>query len=194
MKQLILLAAVAGTVSSACATTGALRAEQTPGAWIALNRSPVHLGDQNYNGQSFNQARVESHSWCTVVRVPRGTNVSIRIDGLRNTERPTNQIRIDGESSMLPMLLAQSTYTSSLGTQMASTWNARFEAGPHEICIVAGRSPENPTDIDDFEFAAILMRADDIAPIEIENRVISNHVEVRGTTEVAQHTPFAWGH
>ncbi len=178
-----------------CATTGtALRPSEVPGAWIALNHAPVHLGDQSYSGQSFNQARVESQSWCSVVRVPRAAAVGVRIEGLRNTERPTNQLRIDGESAMLPMLLAQgSAGANSLGTQMSLTWEAHMEAGPHEICVVAGRNNLNPADIDDFEFAAIFFRAEGVVPAEIESRVIENHPDVGATPiEVAQRTPSNW--
>lgn len=182
-------------VAVGCATTGtALHANAGPGAWVTLNRTPVHLGDQNYGGQSFNQARVESQSWCSVVRVPRATAAAIRIEGLRNTERPTNQLRIDGEPHMLPMLLSQgNTGGSSLGTQISLTWEAHLEAGPHEICVVAGRNDMNPVDLDDFEFAAIFFRAEGVEPTEIESRVIENRPDVRPQSpEVAQRTPAEW--
>lgn len=182
-------------VSLGCATTGsALHRQEGPGAWIALNTAPVHLGDQNYGGQSFNQARVESQSWCTVLRIPRAAAVAVRIEGLRNTERPTNHIRIDGTETMLPMLLAQgSAGLNSRGTQMSTMWESQMAAGPHEICVVAGRNDLHPTDIDDFEFSGLYFRAEGIEPSEIESRVIELRPEVRrASTEVAQRAPVDW--
>ncbi|TAK25709.1 MAG: hypothetical protein EPO40_21925 [Myxococcaceae bacterium] len=193
MQKTLILGLLA--LTTGCATTGALRPHEVPGAWIALNASPVHLGDQNYSGQSFNQSRVGSQSWCSIVRVPRATSAAVRIEGLRNTERPTNQIRIDGESAMLPMLLSQGTGGSSLSAQMSTTWEVQLAAGPHEICVVAGRNDLNPADIDDFEFTALLLRAEGTSPAEIENRVIEVLPDVgRAPTEVAQRAPAGWNH
>ncbi len=95
---------------------------------------------------------------------------------------------------MLPMLLAQGAAgPSSLGTQMSLTWEARMDAGPHEICVVAGRNNLNPSDVDDFEFNAIHFRAEGVAPAEIENRVIESRPEVgAASAEVAQRTPYSW--
>lgn len=189
LTPLALLACLAG-----CATAPTPRPDAASTGWVALNRSPVHLGDLRYSGQSFNQARTESHSWCALVRLPRAAAASIRIDGLRNTEQPTNQIRIDGESSMLPMLLSQrAAGESSLGTQTSLTWSAAFDAGPHEICVVAGVNPMNPTDIDDFEFSAILVRADGVSPREIEARVVEGRREVPGALQTAQYRPWSPG-
>ncbi len=191
MKKILILGLL--SLATGCATSGALRAHEVPGAWVALNHAPVHLGDQNYSGQSFNQSNVRAQSWCSVLRMPRGAAASVRIEGLRNTERPTNQIRIDGESTMLPMLLAQGARGSSLGSQMSTTWEVTLTAGPHEVCVVAGRNDAVPGDFDDFEFAALLLRAEGIAPAEIESRVIETPSEVgRVPPEVAQRIPSGW--
>ena len=161
------------------------------GSWMALNRGAVHLGDRNYTGQSFDQAQVSSNAWCALVRLPRAAACTLRIVGLRNTEQPTNQLRVDGESAMLPMMLSQTAGGGSLGASMSTSWDVALEAGPHEFCVVAGRNLNNPFDVDDFEFSALLFRADDLRPADIEARPLAPSRGDNGGTETGQRT--SWG-
>ncbi len=156
--------------------------------WVALTRGPVHLGDNSFSAQSFDADGARGPSYCALVHLPRAANAVVAVQGLRNTEEAGNRMQIDDHSVMLPMVLRQN-YGASSATAISTSYSVTLEAGPHQVCVVSGPGP-TPGDIDDFEFSGLMLRADGIAPEEIQVRheILAPTAGVR--REAARWSPY----
>ena len=107
---------------------------------------------------------------CSLVNLPESAHVYLQAVNLRNSETLSNQMTVNGKAFVLGITLERDPReVTPLSTQTSPVFPVTLEAGPSEICLVAGRKMDTG-DIDDFELERLVLFVDNIDPGKIAVR------------------------
>lgn len=127
-----------------------------PGQPIALLNGPVHLGDNRAASQNFPSGLASAARLCSLVNVPEPVDAYLQAMNLRNSETLSNLLTVNGKPFVLGITLERDWRGETpLSTQTSPVFSIRLEAGPSEICLVAGKKANG--DVDDFEVDQVIL-------------------------------------
>jgi len=108
---------------------------------------------------------------CSLVNLPETIPVYLQVVNLRNSETLSNQMTVNGKPFVLGITLERDPrQVTPLSTQTSPVFPVTLEAGPSEICLVAGRMTTMEGDVDDFEVERLVLFVDKIDPDKISVR------------------------
>lgn len=146
------------------------RSEYPPGTPIDLLSGPAHLGNNRAGGQNFPSGMAAAARICSLVNLPETANVYLQVVNLRNSETLSDQLTVNGKAFALGITLERDPRdTTPLSTQSSPVFPVTLEAGPSEICLVAGHMMAMG-DVDDFEVDRLVLFVDNINPDKIAVR------------------------
>ncbi len=153
----------------ACGGAALPKGEYLPGAPVALFDGPVHLGNDVAGGQAFASGPAIAARACTLVDVPEPTDALIQVQDIRSTETVSDQLVVNGKAFALPMTLERDPRgVTSNAMTVSPVEQLRLDAGPSEVCLVAGKKSDG--DIDDFEVAQVVLYVRDIDASDVSVR------------------------
>jgi hypothetical protein len=102
--------------------------------------------------------------------MPEEASVYLQVINLRNSETLSNQLTVNGKPFVLGITLERDTraQVTPLSTQTSPVFPVKLEAGPSEICLVAGQMAYG--ELDDYEVERVVLFVDDIDPDKIAVR------------------------
>lgn len=161
------LAAVLATESMACGPTGASRFPQ--GEPIQLLSEPAHLGNNSAGGQNFSSGPATAARLCSLVSMPVATDANLQVLNVKNTETLSDLLTVNGKAFPLGISLERDPReVTPNATSLSPVFFVHLDAGPSEICLVAGQKPTG--DVDDFEVDQVTMFVQGIDPSTISVR------------------------
>jgi hypothetical protein len=130
------------------------------GEAVALLGHPVHLGDNRAAGQNWQNGPATAAMHCSLVSLPRATDANFQVLNVRNTETIADLLTINQQKFPLGITLEQDSFGGVTPNAMSASpiFNVRLEAGPSQVCLVAG--VRRGGDIDDFEADEVMMFVD----------------------------------
>jgi hypothetical protein len=146
----VLFAATLATGSSACGggQTGASRFP--PGEPIQLIAEPAHLGNNRAGSQNFPSGPATAARLCSLVSLPTAIDANLQVLNVKNTETLSDQVTVNGRPFPLGIALERDLReVSPNSTALSPVFFVHLDAGPSEICLVAGLRSNG--DVDDFE-------------------------------------------
>lgn len=147
------------------------RSEYPPGTPIELLNGPAHLGNNRAGSQNFTSGMASAARVCSLVNMPEDAPVYLQVINLRNSETLSNQMTVNGKPFVLGITLERDPRQETpLSTQTSPVFPVTLEAGPSEICLVAGRMLDLDGDVDDFEVERLVLFVNDIDPEKIAVR------------------------
>lgn len=139
------------------------RSAYPPGVPIELLNGPAHLGNNRAGGQNFTSGMAVSARVCSLVNLPETIPAYLQVVNLRNSETLSNQLTVNGKPFALGITLERDPRDQTpLSTQTSPVFPVTLEAGPSEICLVAGRMMNLAGDIDDYEVDRLVLFVDKI--------------------------------
>jgi hypothetical protein len=146
------------------------RSEYPPGTPIDLLDGPAHLGNNRAGSQNFTSGMASAARICSLINMPETASVYLQVVNLRNSETLSNQLTVNGKPFVLGITLERDNRTQEtpLSTQTSPVFPVTLEAGPSEICLVAGQMAYG--EIDDFEIERLVLFVNDIDPEKIAVR------------------------
>jgi len=157
-------------VLAACGGS-APRSEYPPGTPIDLLNGPAHLGNNRAGSQNFTSGMASGARVCSLINLPETTPVYLQVVNLRNSETLSNQLTVNGKPFALGITLERDPRQETpLSTQTSPVFPVTLDAGPSEICLVAGRVMTAEGDVDDFEVDRLVLFVDKIDPDKIAVR------------------------
>ena len=139
------------------------RSNYPPGVPVELLNGPAHLGNNRAGSQNFTSGTASAARICSLVNMPETAPVFLQVINLRNSETLSNQLTVNGKPFVLGITLERDPREESpLSTQTSPVFPVTLEAGPSEICLVAGRMTNSGGDVDDFEVERLVLFVDDI--------------------------------
>lgn len=149
----------------------------------------VHLGDNRADGQAFGTGASAGARVCALVSLPSGgADVTLRIQGLRNSEVLADVLTVNGRRFPLGITLERSAYPSTSNAMVgAPVFHDHLIGGPNQICLVAGERPSG--DLDDFEVEQVLVDVHGVPP----GQVAVNVLTAEGTPPLGAPPSLPWG-
>lgn len=136
---------------------------------IPLLDGPVRLGNDQASGQAFTSGDARAARVCSLVNMPAEADVHVQVQNVRMTETVTDLLTINGKAFPLPITLEQDPYNlTSVATTQSPVHTVHLEAGPSEICLVAG--VRRLGGLDDFEVDQIVMYVEGMDPAKVSVR------------------------
>lgn len=162
------IAAVLATGSSACGGSGG--ASRFPqGDPIPLLAEPAHLGNNQAGSQNFTSGPASGARLCSLVSLPVATQTNIQVQNVRNTETLSDLLTVNGKAFPLGISLERDPReVTPNSTSLSPVFFVQLEAGPSEICLVAGQKSNG--DVDDFEVDQVTMFVQGIDPRSVSVR------------------------
>lgn len=161
MRPFSLVPALAALVAVSALATGCASTPRavTPyphGDAIQLLDGPVHLGDGRAGGQAFSHGAPSAARVCSLVTMPRASDVYLQVRNLRQSETLANVLRVNNASFPLPITLERDPRELTSNAMAASpVQRVRLEQGPSMVCLVAGVKASG--DVDDFEVEGLTL-------------------------------------
>lgn len=157
------VASIVGCASGGRTTSPAPQQGYSPypsGASVALLGHPVHLGDNRATGQNWQSGPATASMHCSLVNMPRATEATLQVVNVRNTETVTDLLTVNQQRFPLGITLEQDAYRGVTPNAMTASpmFRVRLEAGPSQICLVAGVRLSG--DVDDFEVDEVMLYTD----------------------------------
>lgn len=163
----VFFVAVVVTGSAACSSTGASRFPQ--GEPIQLLSEPAHLGNNSAGSQNFPSGHATAARLCSLVNMPVATDANVQVLNVKNTETLSDQLTVNGKAFPLGISLERdSREVTPNSTMLSPIFFVHFDAGPSEVCLVAGQRLNG--DIDDFEVDQVTLFVQGIDPAAISVR------------------------
>lgn len=145
------------------------RSDYPPGYPVELLTGPAHLGDNRAGSQNFTSGMAAHARICSLVQLPKTAVVYVQAVNVRNSETLSNILTVNGTQFPLGITLERdSAGVTPLSTQTSPVFTMQIDAGPSEICLVAGKRSDG--DVDDFEVDQLVLFVDDINPDTIPVR------------------------
>lgn len=146
------------------------RSEYPPGTPIDLLAGPAHLGNNRAGSQNFTSGMASAARICSLVNMPETVPVYLQVVNLRNSETLSNQLTVNGKPFVLGITLERDPRQETpLSTQTSPVFPVTLEAGPSEICLVAGQAIQL-SDLDDYEVERLVLFVDNIDPEKVAVR------------------------
>jgi len=162
------IAAVLATASSACGgSAGASRFPQ--GDPIQLLSEAAHLGNNRAGSQNFTSGLATAARLCSLVSMPVATDANLQVLNVKNTETLSDQLTVNGKAFPLGISLERDPHEMTPNsTNLSPVFFVHLDAGPSEICLVAGQKPNG--DVDDFEVDQVTLFVQGIDPTTVSVR------------------------
>lgn len=165
----LLILAFALAPSAACSGSEPGPSRYPPGYAVPLLSEPAHLGDNRAGSQNFPTGAATAARLCALVNLPATADTYLQAINLRNSETLSNQLTVNGKALILGITLERDPHgVTPISTVTSPVFPVRLEAGPSEICLVAGRKSDG--DVDDFEIDQVMLFVDEIDPESITVR------------------------
>jgi hypothetical protein len=155
---------------------------------VNLLAGPTHLGDNRAGSQNFTSGPATAARVCSLVNLPMTLDTNIQVMNLRNSETLTNLLTVNGKAFPLGVTLERDPREVTPNSMSVSpVFFVRLEAGPSEVCLVAGQKSNG--DVDDFEVDQVVLYVQGIDPAAI---AVRRGLEL-GTPPPAQPPSRPWG-
>ena len=165
----LLLLALTLAPSAGCGGSEPGLSRYPPGHAVALLSEPAHLGDNRAGSQNFPAGAATAARLCALVSLPATADAYLQAINLRNSETLSNQLTVNGKPFVLGITLERDPRgVTPISTVTSPVFSVRLEAGPSEICLVAGRKTNG--DVDDFEVDQVMLFVEGIDPESINVR------------------------